>query len=472
MEGTWWIPGERDLGQRGVLEFTADRFNLTLEGGLIERPKPGPGATPVGWEEVTVPVIHGEMDDQIVSLLDCSGSVPTHDIGLVTAQNWWPRLMVLDGHADQATRFDRLIMSTEHLDEWAGTPTIERELDHDAGVATAVAVRAERQVLEEVDVQDVGRVSVVAFPTYEIRRLNASVALAARVVVEPAAALSVDVCLETAELVRSFLRLCIGTQTAITELHVREVGSSRSMGLVYRSIAFGGKSSSQQKRHDMFAARPDLPGGLGRALESWARQLSRHDQAWFRLCATDFVKLTNVDETFTAYCQALETLHSGDFPCTVLADDERDERIKRALTALPVDLVGWAEPLLEASSPPVFRHRVIEMVQAVGPIGELFTGGDVGEFAARVSATRNPLTHPRAKRSRKFIADQDLRFEFGRALHLVGVAYLLHAVGVPVDDIAERFARSSSVQMVIARLRAERGDGSRWDEPEEAPGDT
>lgn len=90
MEGTWWIPGERDLGQRGVLEFTADRFNLTLEGGLIERPKPGPGATPVGWEEVNVPVIHGEMDDQIVSLLDCSGSVPTHDIGLVTAQNWWP----------------------------------------------------------------------------------------------------------------------------------------------------------------------------------------------------------------------------------------------------------------------------------------------------------------------------------------------------------------------------------------------
>ena len=194
--------------------------------------------------------------------------------------------------------------------------------------------------------------------------------------------------------------------------------------------------------------------------------------AWFRLCATDFVKLTNVDETFTAYCQALETLHSGDFPRTVLADDERDERIKRALAALPADLVGWAEPLLEASSPPVFRHRVIEMVQAAGPIGELFTGGDVGEFAARVSATRNPLTHPRAKRSRKFIADQDLRFEFGRALHFVGVAYLLHAVGVPVDDIAERFASSSSVQMVIARLRAERGDGSRWDEPEEAPGDT
>jgi hypothetical protein len=286
--------------------------------------------------------------------------------------------------------------------------------------------------------------------------LEASVELAARVVVEPTTALVVDACLETADLVRSFLRLCMGAQTAITELHVREVGSSRSLPLVYRSIAFGGKASSQHKRHDMFATRQDLPDGLGHALEAWAGMLSRHDQAWFRLCATDFVKLTNVDEAFTSYCQALETLHGGDFSRPVLADEERDERVSRALAALPDDLVGWAEPLLEASSSPVFRHRIIELVQATGPVGALFTAGGVEEFAARVSATRNPLTHPRARRSSKFITDHDLRFEFGRALHFIGMAYLLHAVGVPLNDIAERFARGSSVHLVIERLRAGR----------------
>lgn len=38
LEGEWWIPGERDSRQRGVLDFTAERFDLTLEGGLIEHP--------------------------------------------------------------------------------------------------------------------------------------------------------------------------------------------------------------------------------------------------------------------------------------------------------------------------------------------------------------------------------------------------------------------------------------------------
>jgi hypothetical protein len=427
-EGEWWIPGQRDSKHRGVLEFTADRFDLNVDGGLIKRPRPGRGATPVGWEDVEVPVIHGETNEGSVSLLDCSGTVPTHDFGLVTSQRWWPRRMLLGAHVEVATRYDRLVMTTEHLDEWAGTPPIERDLDHDAGAMSAVTVRAERQVLEEVDVRDVGRVSVVAFPRYEIRRLDASVELAAQVVVEPPTALLVDACLQTADLVRSFLRLCMGTQTAITELSIREVGSSRPLRMIYRSVALGGKASSQQKRHDMFAARQDLPEGLGRALEAWAELLARHDQAWFRLCATDFVKLTNVDEAFTSYCQALETLHGGDFSRPVLADEERDERISRALAALPADLAGWAEPLLEASSSPVFRHRIIELVQATRPVGDPFTGGDVEEFAARVSATRNPLTHPRARRSPRFIADQDLRFEFGRALHFIGVAYLLHAV--------------------------------------------
>lgn len=455
-EGEWWIPGERDSRQRGVLEFTAERFTLGLEGGLIERPKPGPGATSVGWEDVEVPVIHGETNAGRVTLLDCSGSVPTHDFGLVTSQNWWPRLMLLDDHVDQSTRFDQVLLTAEHLDHWAGTPAIERDFVHVDGAATTVTVSAERQVLEEVDVQGVGRVSVVAFPKYEVRRLDASVELIARVMVEPTSSLSVDACLRTSDVVRSFLRLCAGTPTAITEVRVREVGSSLSLPVLYRSIAFGGKRSSPQAWHEMFAARWDLPNGLGHALEQWVEVLGRHDQAWFRLCATDFVKLTNVDEAFTSYCQALEALHGGDFARPELADEERDERIVRAVAALPDDLVGWAEPLLEASTPPAFRHRIIELVRATGSVGELFTGGNIEEFAARVSATRNPLTHPRARRSPKFIADQDLRFEFGRALHFIGVAYLLHAVGVPLDDIAERFARSSSVHLVIARLRAER----------------
>lgn len=121
-----------------------------------------------------------------------------------------------------------------------------------------------------------------------------------------------------------------------------------------------------------------------------------------------------------AFARAVESLHAADFGGSAAAVDERDERVRRALAALPEDLVDWARPLLVASTPPVQRHRIVEMVTEVGAVGRRLVGERPEDFAAWVVGTRNHLVHPTGRAGKRVLPEDEDLYWFSVSLHWLG----------------------------------------------------
>lgn len=128
--------------------------------------------------------------------------------------------------------------------------------------------------------------------------------------------------------------------------------------------------------------------------------------------------------------------------------------MSRAIDALPGDLKEWATPLLEESTPPVARHRVKEIVDSLGAIGEELAGDDVELFARDVIATRNELTHPNERPMRNAFETSDEIYWFGLSLYWIGVAYLLKELGMEVSDITTRLRQRQLAGSTIEEVRA------------------
>lgn len=453
VEGVWWIPGQAAEPAPGVLELGADRFELELDAPILDRPSPGPGTTTIRVESVKVPVIHGTTDHGDVTLLEARALVSSHDTGFEEPPSWWPRMLLVGSHLDEHVTFEKAMLRTDHLDEWACTPSLPRDIDRASNPSESVSFSAERAVIDGADVEGLGLVELIAVPVWSATRLTAEVALQAVVRITPELPLHLHELMERVEVVRSFIRIGVGAPTALVEANLTPKSSKTSVAVHVRSIAFGGKPPPPVKWHQMIVARPDLSNGLGAALAGWAKTRRHHEQAWFRLCATDHLQLTNTDEAFVAYAKAIEALHEGDFEKTGAAEAASEVRIIQTLEFLPDDLAEWAEPVLRKNAnPPTARHRVLELVESMGDLGDDLTGGNPDDFAQRVIATRNGLTHIRSKRRANYLFDSEARCEFGRALHYLGFAYLLSRAGVPLEHLTARFRTQPEVSTVIARV--------------------
>jgi hypothetical protein len=149
------------------------------------------------------------------------------------------------------------------------------------------------------------------------------------------------------------------------------------------------------------------------------------------------------DDRFTEYAKAIEVLHHGEFGTSEAAEAERDERVQRALDALPFDLVEWATPLLEQSTPPIARHRLMEVVRALGAAGEAIVGGDVEAFALRAVMTRNFITHRSDNAAKKAV------YGIQRLWHMFALGFLAQGT---VHELPQRLGREARFSTVAAEL--------------------
>lgn len=450
IEGEWWLPEIPERRLRGTLVLSEHEFALHVEGVLLQhRVEPGQSYPIAEWVEI--PVVYGTSRDAPVTLLAAAG-ISWYLAGTSATEVWHVGVGLVGALVDSETTYVTMTLSTEHLDDFVGTPSPElKTTNDDDGELQSIELRASQYSIASGVVHDVGRVEIGVEPTFHSGQSSVELGLQARMTMEFLNPVGHDAALTTAGTLAALSRIATCCECAITSLTLVPAGLEDAQVRVLRHMAAVGRPTCSRQRFGrcLFSAR-SLPSAED-TFNHWWNLRERHSQGWRLLTLLDDTRRVSVSERFNIYARALEALHQKDFGHPQVAVAERDERVQRALEAIPDDLVDWAEPLLEASTPPVFRHRVAELVTSLGVTGVLLAG-EPGKFAHAVSATRNAVIHPEHKPSSQ-VLDQYWQYWVGSAMKWLGHAYLVRELGMPEAVLAQKLEVLPDAREVIDRMR-------------------
>lgn len=454
LEGEWWLPGSPERRLRGTLVLSEHEFAVHVDGVLVEHHvEPGQSYPIAEW--VDLPVVHGVTGGTPVTLLVAQGFswyVP----GTSATEVWHVGLALVGAHVNGEATYSAMTLTTEHLDEFVGTPSPQLSMtDGDDGELQSIELSATRSSIASGVVQDVGRVEIRLEPTLHSGAASVELGLQASMSMEFDDPVGHDAALATAGVLAGLCRVATCCECAITTLTLTPAALDVKLRVLRRMAAVGREPCSRNRFGRCIFTAKVLPSSLD-TFNLWWNLRERHSQGWRLLTLLDDTRRASVSERFNIYARALEALHQKDFGHPQLAKTERDERVQRALEALPDDLVGWAEPLLEASTPPVFRHRIAELVQSLGAVGVLLAG-EPGKFAQAVSATRNAVIHPEHKPSSHAL-DQYWQYWVGSAMKWLGHAYLVRELGMSEDTLRQKLAVLPEALEVIDRMRERLAD--------------
>jgi hypothetical protein len=226
--------------------------------------------------------------------------------------------------------------------------------------------------------------------------------------------------------------------------------------LELRTTALGRERPDPVRPWNVVCPLRELPGGFAAGLTRWLQIRERLLRPWSLLTSQDEDRFVTDEEHFIARERTVEAIHAVDFGRSEAARAQRDERVRRALEAIPEELIPWATPLLEASTPPQARHSIIEVAHAVDPLGTELAGGDVEAFARRVIQTRNDVTHPSRKGTNRGVLVGEDRFWHGEALYWIAHLYFLAKLGLSVDELGARLPANSAYSQVVRHMAQRR----------------
>jgi ApeA N-terminal domain 1 len=465
LEGEWWAPDDPARKVRATLSFTAEGFWLRTKSSALLAPPtfdPDQVVHNLTWERTTVPVLWGTTDDDgtDVTLFDVSGLRMMLPGDVRGTETWRPDVALVGAHLDGNAAFDEVSARTEHLDDWAGVPAMARQftLDDD-GRPVALEVKAERKVIDTADLTEFGHVEVESQPEGEVSGHEATVALRTRFRLHPTVSVHWREAFDEARVLQDLVRLAAGEPCAFEEIQLRvrerdEHGRPVWVDMLRRTTALLRGRGKPVHSFDQLFGRASTPGGFEAGLRRWRELRERYRRAWGLMTASDDARGGDAGDQLVTYGRAIEVFHAVDFGGSPAALAERDERVEQAINALPEDLKDWARPLLEESTPPVARHRLMEIIDQLGVVGKGLAGNDPELFASYAVNTRNDLVHPTGVSAKRVLVEIDDIFWFGRALSWIATAYLLRKLGMSESDVDEVVRRSGLAEAAIDHVAA------------------
>ena len=449
IRGLWWLPDHEDEAVPGTLVLSADDFALNVMGSLNPislKPSPRVYSTLFEWRDV--PVVLGVSEDRHrpITLVDVGGTACLLPAG-ARNEAWYPDAAFLGAHLVEPEErlFDRCRLVVEDLPAWADRPRpgYQVAMSEEEGDAHAqsVTVSSTREHLGRARVNDAD-VRLVTAPSFDLQGSKLRLGVDA----------FFDVVGDTPMDWIGFLGKWISPLRSLVEfattlpcasqdiyLHTTTAKTERRDGwveLLFRSsdLRRPDREATLSGQGTFLFTAASMKNGFGDGLERW---LQLHDE-----CQRALEPLRDVLEDpfpsqvdrFVAYAKAAEGLHAALYGSVPTAVQERDERVSRALASLPDDLVEWARPLLEHSTPPVARHRILALIGEAGPLANSLVADDPEGFAFRVVQTRNFLTHPTRGQKKAILTALDLHLHAEALIWLVRITFL-GALGFSIDEV-------------------------------------
>jgi ApeA N-terminal domain 1 len=450
-EGNWWLPERPDRKIRGTLHVGAEPFALATTDALVLS-EPTEGSHPLAvW--MHLPRVLGIADGNTrITLYDVAGLSMFAWGASEVRESWSARTVLLGEHTEVDQVFAEVWARPEHMDDFVRssvTRTVLRDADENF---IGYEARAERIVLAEGLVPEVGTVKISIEPELQDTANGIALQRPGWLSVSFDAPVDYDDAYQTARRLRDLVRLATGCRCELVAVDVRTSEVGPHLGLLRWQGETALDPCEQAGQFRLLFDAHSLPAAP-ETFSQWWSVRERHEPAWRLLTNFDDQRVANLNEKFAVLARAIEGLHEADLPRPALAKDERDERVELALDSLPDDLKEWAALLLEASTPPYFKHRVREIIKAIGPAGERLSGGDPEKFGMGVAATRNWIIHPRQKRSSN-VLDEPERYWVANALRLIAQLYLGRAIGMSEEDLNTRLGLLRGGVEIPDRVRA------------------
>jgi hypothetical protein len=449
-EGVWWLPEQPLRRVRGTLALAESSFTLEVMDPLAPREIEPGKSYPLGYR-VDAPVILGEVGSTPVTVLDATAFSMAP---LAAEETWYVGLALFGDHVDPQTTYDQVRVMTEHLDDFAQTPFVQPDIEKDAtGDWRKIRLEVERIVIASGDVPGVGSVEIGSDPDYDHGGRHGDVGLRGELRLTSDTPIFHDEAIDQAGKLRALVRLATGCPCAITTLTLRLTGTG-SLVKVLRLMAAVGRKPCERGTglgRQLFTSA-QLPAGA-ETFPRWWEMTEHYERGWMLLTVHDDGRYPNVGERLAGYARAIEALHHADFGPPKLAAEEQDERTTRVLEVVPDELQTWVEGLLQMSTPPQFRHRILAVLDYLGPSGLELCGGDPDAFAQAVTATRNFVIHPKVK-DRGVIKDVQGQMWVGSALYWIGHCYLVKRLGVTEDELSTLIQRVPGTHEVVDRMKA------------------
>jgi hypothetical protein len=151
---------------------------------------------------------------------------------------------------------------------------------------------------------------------------------------------------------------------------------------------------------------------------------------------------------FMFLVQALEIYHSrsGKFVSTELPKEERDNRLTRAMDALPADLREWARGKLIQNNKSLSK-KLLDIFQAHTAEATQMLG-DLAHAADRIAYTRNNFTHHMESVNEQRLLPEAEITRFSWALEAFLWIILLRELGIDGEPVQRLLRRVTSTEFV------------------------
>jgi hypothetical protein len=342
-------------------------------------------------------------------------------------------------------------------------------LDDRSRRVTGFGASVDRTVLDEARMAD-GAVAVVAEPKAKGRAGEVTLSLTPRVefVLKTPAGWSA-VLRDWVNPFRDFLVLAAWSPCAIDGvwLERQHEGRRQVVELLVRTTDLRRPQRKDRQPGEFAYTLRDCPGGFAAALQRFNEMLTSH-----KVTLPDIVSLLSApylteEDRFMAMAKVVERLHVEQYGYTGVAKEaarvESDERFQRAVVAVPEDIRDWVSEQLKGTTPPMAKHRILEIFRSLGPLGDKLAAGHPDKFVLNVATTRNFVMHHRSRDERKSLFGQQ-RLWHTFALELAVQGCLVQHLGE--SDTTRLLERSpdprARLESATARSRHNARPGRRF----------
>lgn len=392
--GVWWLPSAPGRRVPGTLTF-GSRYHLVLRSQLeLPATSPAPGTTINlldALESRTYPVLFGDVDGVgAVTLVEAVGSHFVVPLGEVTNQSLDVRYALQGLHlgAEQLI-FDRFVMTTDRLWDWASPLPPEALLDSDGFVAQYPA-----QDLLTIDIGN-GVLHLAAYPTIQRNgpRLDGQLVITWDVELKEAIGAPEGIDKWMGPL-RDLVSMLTRALDRITSITVRSA-LNPSVPIDLHMWLLG--DDLPQRAEAVLPDEQVMPLASIRnpaaVVASW---ISTHDEQRIiraRLLVGHYQSMTFEDVRVLHLSQAAEGLHRLLWDRPSVEPAIHDARVNACVASAPPEYRKWAKSVLSNANQLSLRIRVLEIVERAVAFGMPLQPPDIAAFARVIASTRNLPSH-------------------------------------------------------------------------------
>lgn len=452
--GMFWLPSTPEYRVAGTLTYDAEGASLTVTGSLEQFVLPEGGASVgvVRPEWKTLPVVHGELDDEtLVTLLDVSGtSFPTPMT--VTVRASWDVAFVLRGAIVDCDLFEQAVFEFDGLMAWVNPAAVaEMASAGSIKVDTSLTPLADATLKEGVSCRLLSRgtgswsdtqVDIKQSCMFEVTGPGTPIRTILNEWVRP---------------MQDLLVVALGRPVRLTVLAVKPTATdSGSLEAHFAAVQPATASAITRAEVQMFDSPtlllcPDEPHERGALLQGWYTAWTEHRATIALLCGPYYAPFIYGEHRYASTFQAAEAYARQVFRASDKTRAEHAERVERVREVLSnsdleEEVVGWVMSTIQTRNDKPLKNLIEELTQAAGELGGLLLQ-EVTNFSKHVARARTGVSHGAAGST-----DALRRYWLGEALTWIVRVHILSRAGRPLEDLAGKAVGNARVRRLVREL--------------------